>query len=268
LKSLLNISIVIVAILLFVPILLFISLFFDTNNTFVYSIDSTSWVSSYLLTLLYAFITTFFQAIIGIFFASVFFFVTWGKRWRIIFGITFLMIPYCIPSSISVMSFDFMFKREGCITEVLHSMGWIEGAFLNSSGRIFFLLCLVSIWQYTPFFFILVLLAFLTTPNNMIAQARCDGATAKDILFNLLLPLAKPVILAVILLRLILMLGKVDIAYIYHKSFISSGAETLPVQIIESIFNSGSNLPIGAILLLAFFLLIPILIYNVRFLKK
>ncbi len=267
-KSLFILSIFISVILILTPVFSIFIILTDKNSVPSYNIPSTNWYPSLIVSVFYGVITTFFQALLGIYFACVFFFITWGNRRRIIIGIAILMIPYSIPSSITIILFDFAFDKNGYITNLLYLMSWTNTSLLNFPLGRFFVMTILSIWQYTPFFFIAVLVGFIAVPNGIISHARSDGGRPMQIIFYILLPTAMPSIFAALILRLILMLGKVDISLSYFEKSIIGGAETLPVQIVHSIFSYSSMMPVGVILLLGGILLIPVVIYHFTILSR
>lgn len=233
--------------------------FSDVN--FEFGIRGSAWMPSPILTLIYGFLTTILQALIGISLASLVFIRIYRGKSGLVFIITILMLPYAIPPSLTVMIFELMFDTNGFASQFLSSISKSLGTpLLNPFGR-FSIMVLASVWQYFSFFFVATLVGFIAVPRNMINQARIDGSTDIFILRKIAIPLALPAIFAACILRLILMIGKVDISLAYYRGSVHGGAETLPVQIVVGLFSSPFLMPGGLILLLSFMLIIPVFVY-------
>lgn len=245
------------------PLLLLLSFVVGNYKNFHFLIPNTNWIASTYLTIIYGLTTALFQCLIGVFLASVFYICYWNSNKRKILLTSILVLPYAVPSTISVILFDFAFLGEGYLNLFLRDIVKLIQQPIQSSeiGR-FSTMVIVSIWQYTPFFFISAILGFAAVPNNLIVQAVCDGASKTKIVYSILLPIAAPTIFAALALRMILMLGKVDISLAFHEKSVLGGAETLPVQIVTEIFGFGNLLPFAQILMLAILILIPLTTYS------
>jgi multiple sugar transport system permease protein len=73
---------------------------------------------------------------------------------------------------------------------------------LSNPNWALFSVAVVDIWQWTPFCFLVFLAALQGLPDELLEAARIDGASAKDLLFRIILPLLQPTIIIVLLLRL------------------------------------------------------------------
>ncbi|HEX2529280.1 MAG TPA: sugar ABC transporter permease [Geminicoccus sp.] len=73
---------------------------------------------------------------------------------------------------------------------------------LSNPNWALFSVAVVDIWQWTPFCFLVFLAALQGLPDELLEAARIDGASAKDLLFRIILPMLQPTIIIVLLLRL------------------------------------------------------------------
>ena len=86
--------------------------------------------------------------------------------------------------------------------EVGGPLAWTGIPFLSSPGGALFAVILVDVWQWTPFCFLVMLAALQGVPDELLEAARIDGAGGWALLTRILLPVLKPTILIVLLLRL------------------------------------------------------------------
>ncbi len=254
-------SVALLLFLIFVPISIWLSIFYQSLASSHFYIPPTGWWPSWLQTIAYGALSTFFQLTVGILLAVLIYFCEFRKTYKKVMLVTVLLLPYAIPPSITIMMFDFGFSSNGYITKLLGIFPEFESPLHSSSLGLFLVMCLVSVWQYAPFFFVATLLSFYSVPINILKQARSDGLNNFSILTRILLPMAVPAILSALALRLILMLGKVDIALSYDEKSALSGAKTIPVQIVVNMFSFNSVTPAGLILLMALILAVPTVAY-------
>ena len=67
------------------------------------------------------------------------------------------------------------------------------------------MLCIITadIWQWTPFFFIILLAALSSVPKDLVEAAMMDGASTVQVFRHITLPLLKPAIAVALIMRLI-----------------------------------------------------------------
>jgi multiple sugar transport system permease protein len=76
-----------------------------------------------------------------------------------------------------------------------------QASLLGSPDYAFFAVALVDIWQWTPFFVIALLASLSKLPREPHLAAQADGATVLQMIWTVTLPLLRPTIVIVILLR-------------------------------------------------------------------
>lgn len=186
---------------------------------------------------LYALLTTCMQLMLGVVMAA----HVHGSEGRLRQMLrTVLFLPYIVPAVSSVLAFDFLFDdRVGVLTLALAQLGMRPG--FHSGGNIFILMVLVSVWQFTPFVFLIVLAKLETIPQAMLEVAEADGAGKEKVFFRILLPQLRSTLVATALLRLIFMFSKFDIPWLLMGSKgLNRYAETLPVYSYRLAFESAS----------------------------
>jgi multiple sugar transport system permease protein len=155
--------------------------------------------------------------------------------------ISILIIPIILPPVSVAIAWRYMYNlQSGIFTYVLDSLGLGSVGWLSDSSGVFdaagapwivgwlpgpiehFLnvpvallsMMVVDIWQATPFTFILLSAGLTSLPRDPYEAASIDGASPWFTFKTLTLPMLRPVLLVVVLLRLI------DSARIFDKVFL------------------------------------------------
>ena len=227
------------------PVLSFANFFWVEGN------DSRAWTlgvsckpSTFLLTPIYVGLTVFGQTILGLLGATFVFFWASKKPFKMFAVIIILMLPYAIPSTVSYTMFELLLSQGGVIQRYFFP----DLSPLNGTWSRFLVMVWVGIWQFFPFSFILILSAFLSTPRPLLLSAKSDGASHWLVFRKILIPIALPVILATIILRLVLMLTKIDAPLAFSSTSSNDYSCLAGVQIYK---NIGSTVPLGLVLILS-----------------
>lgn len=200
--------------------------------------------STALLTAIYVVSTVTLQMLVGILAAVLVFF--WAdRRWgRLLASIAILTMPYAIPSTIGLTMFEFLLADNGTIQQ----LAFPDGSPLGGTWSRFGVMCVLGIWQFFPFTFLMVLAAFLAVPREMLASARSDGASSIQLVRSFLIPVSLPVILAAATLRTALMLTKLDAPLAFRETSSNDFACLASVRIYTSL--GLGDIPLGLVLLL------------------
>ena len=177
-------------------------------------------------TLWYASTTTFAQLTFGLFLAwAVFRASKRTSRW--LRAVCF--VPYVLPVVSTVLVFDFMFdSRSGLLSQALSTLGFSTN--WHSQSGSFWLLVLVSIWQFTPFVFVIVLARLESIPAGMLEAAEADGASPWSTFRFVVFPHLRSTLFAAALLRFAFMFTKFDTPWLLAGARGTNRyVETLPV---------------------------------------
>src|SRR5690606_20395148 len=90
----------------------------------------------------------------------------------------------------------------GLISYYLGLVG-IDQEWLTRPDSAMAVIIAIDIWQYTPFVILLTLAALKTVPDEVTEAAQLDGAGGVRTAWSLLLPIIKPALISVALLRFI-----------------------------------------------------------------
>ncbi len=172
--------------------------------------DSRFW-SSFWKTLTYVALAAGLELVLGFTVALALQNVTRGKSWmRVAFAFPMLLPPIAVSFTWKML-FDF---NRGPINYFLDSLGLERVAWLAGQNSALFSLVMVDLWQWTPFILLAALAALESLPVELYEAATVDGASRWDLLWQITLPLVRPYLVAIVLLRAIDAFKVFDTIYI------------------------------------------------------
>lgn len=128
------------------------------------------------------------------------------------------ILPYLLPTVVVVLTFKWMVDGSiGIITAAIAALGLPPVNWFESGGAAMASVIFVSVWMWTPFVTTCFLAALQTVPQSLYEAARVDGTTAVQRFFHITLPMLKPILTIVILLRAIWMFNKFDVIWLLTK---------------------------------------------------
>lgn len=137
--------------------------------------------------------------------------VTRGKNWmRVAFALPMLLPPIAVSFTWKML-FDF---NRGPINYFLDEAGLPRVAWLAGQQSALLSLVIVDLWQWTPFIMLAALAALESLPVELYEAATVDGASRWEMLRSITLPLIKPYLVAIVLLRAIDAFKVFDTIYI------------------------------------------------------
>ena len=152
--------------------------------------------------------------------------------------------PYTVPSVLAGLAYRFALGPLASLPLALQRWFGIPAPFWLTAHPML-AATLASIWQFSPFAFLLIYLALKTTSTRHIEAARIDGASGWKLLSRIVLPPIAPVLLAVFFLRLVFMLGKYETPFIFTKQVMTT-SQVASVAIAAAYGGSGGSLIGGA----------------------
>ncbi len=172
---------------------------FSFVNYFDRMINDSNFIHSLKITFYYIIVNTFFQMILGFTIAFLLFRYTKLKLLRPI-----IIIPMLVPPAVVGLMWKMMFiPNLGGIDYYLGLLGIPAIDWLSNPMTALFAVTIASVWEWTPFVIIVILAGLDSLPKSPIESAVIDGANTFHIIFYIIIPLLKPIILVVILLRII-----------------------------------------------------------------
>jgi multiple sugar transport system permease protein len=120
---------------------------------------------------------------------------------------TIMILPiFATPLAVGYTFFTIFYEVGG-------PLAWTGIPFLSNPSWALISVILVDVWQWTPFCFLVFLAALQGVPDELYEAARVDGASALDMLREVMLPLLVPTIIIVLLLRMAESLKLFDIPF-------------------------------------------------------
>jgi len=134
------------------------------------------------------------------------------KGHGIIRGLCF--IPLLVsPLSMSLMWNYILHIQFGVVNTVIGWLGFDAVPFLSSPGLALNSVVFITVWQWLPFSTFVLLAGLKGMPRDQFEAAQIDGASAWRVFVKLTLPMLKPLIIIIILLRTMWLMRLFDPLY-------------------------------------------------------
>ena len=117
---------------------------------------------------------------------------------------TLIIIPWAIPPVVNATVWKWIANSEyGSLNSILFSLGIIKEyrIWLSSPFWSMMLVILADVWKYTPLVALMLLAALQTIPEDLYEAAKIDGASPFRRFVSVTVPLIKPTIIVVLILR-------------------------------------------------------------------
>ena len=151
-----------------------------------------------------------------------------------------LLIPMMLPSVVVGVIWRLMLNPDfGAVNGVLKQVGLnTESLTWTASPRLAMLsVILVDVWQWTPFVFLVLLAGLQAIPQEPYEAALIDGSSRWQTFWHVTLPLLKPSILIVLLLRTMDLLRVFDQIFILTEGGPGLATETISLYIYRTAFR-------------------------------
>ncbi len=126
-----------------------------------------------------------------------------------------LILPMMVTPVVVGIIWLLMFQPDFSVINGLLSLLGIEGPiWLQNKWTARFAVIIADVWQWTPFFTLVLLGAMLNLSSEVVESAKVDGATNLQILRYIKIPLIMPLITVAVLIRLI------DTFRVFDKIFV------------------------------------------------
>jgi ABC-type sugar transport system permease subunit len=147
-------------------------------------------------------------------------------------GFPMMRAILCVPVVVAPLIWAFYFKsmyspQFGMFNIVLGWFGLNPVPWVNSPSIALYSLVIADVWQWTPFMFAVLLAGLLTLPGDVTEAARVDGASPRQILWRIELPLLQPVLMVALLLRMIDALKNIDLFIVITQGGPGTSTEIL-----------------------------------------
>jgi multiple sugar transport system permease protein len=183
---------------------------------------------------IYAGMSIFFQLLFGIAIALVLKQSFVGKQF--VRGIS--LLPYLIPTAVVALTFLWMVNGTyGIINIGLAKIGIYDVRWLETPVTATVTCILVSVWLWTPFVTTCFLAGLQTVPMELYDAAKVDGLGPWRTFWQVTIPVLKPILTIIVLLRAIWMFNKFDIIWLLTKGGPVGATEHLPILAYQKAFS-------------------------------
>ncbi len=167
-----------------------------------------------------------------------------GRNQRLWRGL--LLVPWVIPPAMSTLTWWWMFDPDySAFNAILQGLGFDKVAWLGNGWSARFCTIAVNVWYGSPFFMIMYLAALKSVPEQLYEAAAIDGASARQKLFFVTLPMMRNIIAITALFSLIVTFADFDIVRILTQGGPQDQTHVFATYAFVMGIQSG-DIPLGA----------------------
>jgi multiple sugar transport system permease protein len=190
------------------------------------------------------------KALIGFVLAHLMHNIPGGKQ-RLLRGL--LLVPWVIPLALSTLTWWWMFDPSySALNWVVNQFGFRNIPWLAEGWIARICVITVNVWFGTPFFMIMYLAALKSVPDQLYEAAAIDGASARQKLFFVTLPMMRNIISITVLFSLIVTFADFDIVRILTYGGPEDMTHIFATYAFQVGIQSG-DIPLGAAISLFMF---------------
>jgi ABC-type sugar transport system permease subunit len=178
-----------------------------------------------------------------------------------------LIIPWAVPTIVNGTIWRWIYNADyGALNGLLLQFGLIDKyiPWLIDKWRAMNLVIVADVWHCVPFAALIIQAALATIPTELYEAAAIDGANAWEHFWRITLPLLRPAILVVLVVRMVEAFRVFDLIFIITRGGPAWGTVTISYLTYLETF---SNLRIGSGAALSFLVSGFILIAAIVFVK-
>jgi multiple sugar transport system permease protein len=167
-------------------------------------------------------------------------FVEWFPGRSIILAI--LLLPLMVAPVVVGQTWRMLWDpRFGAVNDFLSRLTGqsVQLLWLGNPGLAYIAIVVTDLWQWTPFVFLIALAGLMSINTELYEAAAIDGASSRQIIWRVSLPLIRPVLLVALLLRLFDALKIFDTVHILTQGGPGSVTETFSYYLYQQ-FKFGS----------------------------
>ena len=151
-----------------------------------------------------------------------------------------IIVPWAIPTIVNGSLWRWIFNPQyGALNALLTQLGIIE-TYQSWLGYPFLALNMVivaDVWKMTPLVAIMILTGLQTIPTELYESAEVDGANMLRKFYHITLPMLRPVLLVVLILRTMETLKVFDIIYIMTGGGPANGTQVITYLAYREAFS-------------------------------
>jgi ABC-type sugar transport system permease subunit len=167
---------------------------------------------------------------------------------------TVLFAPYVVPLVASSIAWIWMLSSDGFVNYLLDlALGMHGPAWLDARAWALPAIMLMTVWQLTGYYTVLVLSGLANIPAEIEEAARLDGAAGARLAWHVLLPLLSPTLLFCVVVSVIASFRVFDQIYVMTGGGPGTATMTLVFYLYQqgfAFFNTGQGAAVSVLLLL------------------
>jgi multiple sugar transport system permease protein len=153
---------------------------------------------------------------------------------------TLLMVPVLISPVGMGLTFRYILAPTyGLLTYLCHVAGIPTADWMASTTWALPAVIMVDVWQWTPFVTLILLSGMQSVSVEVTEAAELDGLSEWQKLWRIVLPLIRPVLMVVVLIRLIDSIRVFDLVFVLTRGGPGSSTETLSIYSYVTGFTEG-----------------------------
>ena len=197
-------------------------------------LTTKKYISAYMATFKYAFITVPLKLVFSLFIAYILNFkIKFVKFFRTIY-----YIPSILGGSVAVsVVWKFVFQSEGLVNQVLGVFGIENINWLGSTTYAMWVICLLHVWQFGSAM-VIFLAALKGVPQDLYEAAAIDGAGKWRQFFSITIPLITPVIFYNLVTQLCSAFQEFNSAYIITQGGPLGSTTLISLLVYQNAFKS------------------------------
>lgn len=128
-----------------------------------------------------------------------------------------LMLPWALPTVVNGTLWRWIYNADyGALNGLLYSLGLIDRyvAWLTSPTAAMNLVIVADVWHEVPFVALVLMAALAMLPDSLVEAAMIDGASRWQMFRYVLLPMLRPALLVVLVIRTVEAFRVFDIIYV------------------------------------------------------
>jgi multiple sugar transport system permease protein len=151
------------------------------------------------------------------------------------------LIPYAMPAFTAVITWGFMFQRDGLVNQFLANVLHVvpdPGPFWLLDPHAFWSMTVVSIWRNWPFAFLILMAGLQTVPGDLYEAAAIDGAGAWQQIRRITAPMLRPVTQALLVVLFLWNFNDFNTPFVLFGKSPPSGANLISIDIYTNTFSN------------------------------
>ena len=238
---------------------------FSGIDNFTDLLDSDVFKQSFQVTLVFAAAAVLIELMLGLAIA-----VLLDRKMRGVNALrTLLMIPVLISPVAMGLTFRYIFAPTyGLLTYLLRIVHIPSPDWTVSVAWALPVVIFADVWQWTPFVALILLSGMQSVSTEVTEAAELDGLTEWQKLWRIVLPLIRPVLLVVVLIRLINSIRMFDLVFVMTRGGPGSTTEVLSLFSYVTGFASGDMGSASAIAWVTVVIVNVLVAVFLRFLSK